>query len=308
MDYTIDKWLEVCSEMERLEIQFFGEFQCYPQDVSDDSIRTTRNKETKVNRWFLKFAELYSRSMRLTVAAGRKIEELNSHVVKGQEKVIGLQQEILKNKEELLKNKDAQLASFQTSVRDEVASVNTAVQSEIRKSWSKVAEQGSTKPISTAKLKEAVKSVIVEEDKSKSIMIFGKAEVENEDVGDTVANVLNDMNEKPRPIECLRVGKVTDTTGKPRPIKVKLSSSDAVANILRNAKLLKNSVDNKATFIGPDRSREERAAHRSLVEKMKVKIKEEPDYYHYIERGMIISVKRSTVARTNTPSTSRTDS
>ena len=86
------------------------------------------------------------------------------------------------------------------------------------------------------------------------------------------------MNEKPRVIECIRIG--TPAIGKPRPIKVKLPSSDAVLSILRNAKSLKNSNTNKATFIGPDRSKEERATHKKLVDKMREKMKEEPENYH----------------------------
>ena len=283
MDFSIDKWQEICSDLDSMEIEFFGEFNCDFQDLTEDNLHTTRSKEAAITTWFYRLTEMFGRTKNMTLAAGRKIEELNTSRLKEQEKVITLQ-------EELLKEKDAQIASFQTTVRDEVASVNTAVKSEIRSSWSKVVELGTAKPISTANLKEAVKSAVAEDDKSRNIMIFGKAEAENENVGEVVAEVLNDLNEKPRPIECLRVG--TTTEGKPRPIKVKLSSRDSVANILRKAKLLRDSSYNRATFIGPDRSKEERIAHKSLVEKMKLKIKEEPKNYHYILRGMIISVMK----------------
>ena len=90
-------------------------------------------------------------------------------------------------------------------------------------------------------------------------MIFGKAEVENEDLPATVAKVMEDANEKPRIVECIRLG--VSQSGKTRPIKVKLCSVDAVASIMHNAKHLKDSSTNKCTFIGLDRTIEERGRH-----------------------------------------------
>ena len=110
------------------------------------------------------------------------------------------------------------------------------------------------------------------------------------DVAATVAEIMQDTNEKPRVVECIRVG--TFQVGKPRPIKVKLCSADAVSSILRSAKHLKNSGNNKTTFIAPDRTQEERAAHKKLVERMKEMVSEEPDKYHYIRRGAIRSVNK----------------
>jgi len=122
-------------------------------------------------------------------------------------------------------------------------------------------------------------------------MIFGKCEEQNEDVAETVAEILQDMNEKPRVRECSRVG--TSRVGTVRPIKVKLCSADAVSSVLRSAKHLKDSGNNKKTFIAPDRTQEGRAVHKKLVERMKEMVSEEPDKYHYIRRGAIRSVQKS---------------
>ena len=103
--------------------------------------------------------------------------------------------------------------------------------------------------------------------------------------------MLEDLNEKPRIIECRRIGKVQ--RGKPRPIKVfKLTSSDAVAHILRKAKVLKSSEQNKTTFIAPDRTAEERNVNRILVDEIKTKMKTEPGLYHFIRGGQIVSVTK----------------
>ena len=122
-------------------------------------------------------------------------------------------------------------------------------------------------------------------------MIFGKKEEDNEDVSDTVTAVLEDLKEKPRIVECRRIG--TFTRDKCRPIKVKLSSSDAVLHILRKAKTLKSSNNNSSTYIVRDRTKEERDKHKDLVEKMKAKMSSEPGMYHCIRGGALVSVKKT---------------
>ena len=213
--------------------------------------------------------------------------------------LIGSQQKVIDLQDELLASKTDQLTAFQTTVKSSVedsiktgiCSVQSAVQTELRSSWRDVVANSSGKTSTTAtELKEAVKAAVAEEDKSKNLMIFGKCEEQNEDVAETVAEILQDMNEKPRVVECIRVG--TSRIGNPRPIKVKLCSADAVSNILRSAKHLKNSGNNTNTFIAPDRTREERAAHKKLVERMKEMVSEEPDKYHYIRRGAIRSANK----------------
>ena len=148
-------------------------------------------------------------------------------------------------------------------VKAEVAGVRTAVKTEIG-SWSKIVQQKSTAntPMSPARLKEAVKSAVAEDDRSRNVMIFGKKEEDNEDVSDTVTAVFADLNEKPRIVECRRIG--TFTHDRCRPIKVKLSSSDAVLHILRKAKTLKSSNNNSSTYIVRDRTKEERDKHKSI--------------------------------------------
>jgi len=209
--------------------------------------------------------------------------------------LIGSQQKVVDLQDELLSSKTDQLAALQTTVADtvkaELASVQEAVQTKIHSSWNEVAAKGLSQGFaSAAKIKEAVKSAVAEDEKSKNFMIFGKEEAPNEDIVTTVAEIMEDLNEKPRVMECTRVG--TSERGKSRPIKVQLTSSDAVSNVLRNAKLLKNSCNNKATFIGPDRSKEERAEHKKLVDKMRTMMEDQPDKYHFIRGGAIRSVKK----------------
>lgn len=209
-------------------------------------------------------------------------EPLQSELIKSQQQVISLQ-------DELLRCKNDEIQALQSSVQK---SVTESVKTEFATYSSKLQSSAPVTAANTAKLKEVVKSAVVEDTKSKNVMIFGKSEAENEDLTATVDNIMEDINEKPRILECIRVG--VRQNGKQRPIKVRLGSAEAVASILRNAKHLKNSTTNKNTFIGPDRTIEERDIHKKLVAKMKVMIGENADKYHYIRGGVIISVDKKT--------------
>ena len=67
--------------------------------------------------------------------------------------------------------------------------------------------------------------------------------------------------------------------------------------ILNKAKLLKTVGDDlkewKNVYLAPDRNREERLKHKSLVTDMKQLIISEPSKHHFIRGGAIISVKRN---------------
>jgi hypothetical protein len=189
--------------------------------------------------------------------------------------------------------KDDQLAHVRTAVKEEIASVQSVVQTEIRSSWSDAVAKGSGSVTTEAKLKRAVKSAVAEDDRSKNFMIYGKTESTDEDVLEGVAEILQDINEKPRVVECYRIG--TAVEGKQRPIKVKLNGSDAVNNVLRSAKLLKNSRSNSSAYIGPDRSKDERIEHRKLVVQMKAMMEQDKEQFHFIRNGRVTSVKKKDI-------------
>ena len=272
--------------MDQFDEMVFKKFKCELHELTKEKIDAAGLLKAQLADWVWHFADMYCKTKQLSVSEASKLEELNEKLIQSQEKVISLQ-------EQVITSKDEQLASFQTAVRDEMASVQTTVKSELG-SWSEVVKRNSVQPISitSAKLKEAVKSAVSEEDRSRTIMIFGKPDVEKEDLSSTVSDIFADLQEKPQLVECRRVGAAKPA--KCRPIKVKLTSSEAVAYVLRKAKTLKSSNNNRATYITADRSEEERGLHKKLVDRMKLKIKEEPEMYHFIRDGLISSVRRRT--------------
>ena len=274
--------------MDQSDELMFDKFKCVLHELTKEKIDAANLRKPQLVDWVLHFADMYHKTKKFILSEISKIEELNDKVIQNQEKIISLQ-------EQLISSKDEQLASFQTTVRDEMASVQTTVKSELC-SWSDVVKQNTFRPITSAKLKEAVKSAVVEEDRSRNVMIFGKPDVENEDLSSKVSDIFADLQEKPQLVECRRIGAAK--SGKCRPIKVKLSSSEAVSYVLTKAKILRASKNNRATYITADRSEEERGLHKKLVDRVKLKIKEEPDMYHFIKGGLISSVRRRTSSQT----------
>jgi hypothetical protein len=295
MEFSVAKWGEMCKEMGTFEEEFYYTFSCFPSQLTEDKLQSTRSWDEKLSDWIIKFADIYHRSKAFTESAATKFETLNGQLIQNQEKVIVLQ-------DQLIKSNDEHLVSVQTTVRNEVASIQEAVKSEFC-SWSDVVKQDTNQPlgITSTKIKEAVKSAVCEEDRSRNVMIFGKQDIENEDLSLTMSEIFQDLDEKPQLVEYRRIG--TARPGKCRPIKVKLSSSEAVSYVLRKAKLLKSSVKNQSTYITADRNQEERDLHKKLIERMKQKIDEEPDMYHYVKGGLITSVRKRPAINGTEPTT-----
>ena len=137
-------------------------------------------------------------------------------------------------------------------------------------------------------MKTLVKTVVEEEDRSRSVMVFGLQDPgAHEDLRVKVCDVFLEIGEQPR-VEASRLGKVT-SGGKARPVKVSLSSSHAVNQILSKARNLKQSKKYSKVFICPDRSPAQRIKHRELVDELKKKDTEEPKKRHFIRRGRVVS-------------------
>ena len=144
--------------------------------------------------------------------------------------------------------------------------------------------------ISQAVLKSVAKQVVVEEELSKNLMVFGLPEHEDEDVCASVMKVMEEISEKPK-LQATRLGK--KTASDIRPVKVTLTSAAAVQQILVKSKNLRRTENYKDVFLTPDRSREQRLEHRELVAQLKKKVEDEPQRYHYIRGGQLFSSDKS---------------
>ena len=91
-----------------------------------------------------------------------------------------------------------------------------------------------------------------------------------EDLTELVDDLLLSINVKPK-FEAVRIG-----YGKKRPVKVTMQNTDAVFEVIKAAKGLKNNEEYCDVFITEDRTIEERESRKKLVLEMKEKISEDP--------------------------------
>lgn len=247
-------------------------------ELSQSGLMKT-TKDTLANLVF-SLAGVLSKSGGVLRAAAVKIEVLKSDQILNQKTVIKLQDEILQSND---KQADAVRATVKTEIR----------------SFSDVVSQNCSDRITPKKLQSVVKSAVNSEERSRSVMVFGLPEGEVVQgktvyVDDQMDKLLCNFDYKPRMRECYRVG--IQKPGFTRPVRVTLTSPDAVAEILKESKRLKGSPVYSMVFISPDRTPEERAARRKLVDALKKKVQEQPDKHHYIRSGTVCSMDKQPVA------------
>ena len=207
-----------------------------------------------------------------------------------QSQLIETQQTLISVQKELSECKSEKLESMKKVVENSVAD---SVKEEF-KSYSSVV--GNSQPaaapvISPEALKTVVKTVVAEEDRSRNLLVFGLPDDEEEQLEETISEVLETVGQKPK-IEVQRLGKKKTSTST-RPVKVRLSSSLIVHQILDNARKLRLSAKFKTVFLSPDRSIEERKVRKELITNMKAKALSEPDKKFYIKEGQIFSFNRN---------------
>ncbi len=218
------------------------------------------------------------------------MEEMKDIIGAMKTEALGDKARVIKLQEELLERKEEQLESLQSTVQ---ATVQDSVKTEMR-SYSGALQKPSISTagsISPGAFKKEVKEAIEDEDRSKSIMVFGLAEEAGEQLDSKVSGIFLELEEKPRST-AVRVGKTPTSTTESgcRPVKVTLTNSAAVRQILMKAKLLRQVEKFRAVYLCPDRSREDRASRRQLVTEMKKKAEEQPGHQHFIRGGKVVSV------------------
>jgi hypothetical protein len=203
-------------------------------------------------------------------------DPLQMELIKSQKQIIDLQAELLACKNE-------QLQSLQSSVK---TTVEESVKAEFNTYSSKL--QSPAPSIAADTVRSFVKTVVEEEDRSRSLMVFGLPEFKKENLSDKISAVFQDIGEKPR-FEASRLGTPSsgDDGKKDRPVKVTMSSSIIVNQILSKSRKLVKSDDHKSVFICPDRSPEQRTRHRELVLKMRSMEAADSTKKYYIKRGEV---------------------
>ena len=127
--------------------------------------------------------------------------------------------------------------------------------------------------------------MVQEEDRSKNFIVFGLSEMKDENVEERVQEVFQEIGLKPA-LQASRVGRMIKEKSK-RPVKVSLSSSCAVQQVLSQVRKLRQSSSFSKVYVRPDRSEEARCQDRLLVQELLKKRESEPGKLHYIRAGTI---------------------
>ena len=272
MEFSIDSLHQIDAELETVMKLMRGTLNITDIENMKQQMLMKQNKDTLVN-FVQSLAGIVNRSQSVLRLAAAKVDELKSDNLKNQSRLISLQKEMIQKKSEQLD------------------SVKNTVQTEM-KTWAGVVSK-SCSNISTVaprKIIEAVKSAVGEEDRARNFMVYGAEEETEEldswDDGQWLKGIFQQIEITPDVAEHYRVGTVK--AGSNRPIKVKLRRPDTVMEVLVRAKKLKGNQDFGSIYIAPDRTFEEREAHKQLIDEMKKRRAEEPGMHFYIKRGKVL--------------------
>ena len=104
----------------------------------------------------------------------------------------------------------------------EVKTFSSVLQQEI-KSQSTEVQKNVARALSVKKVGDAVKQVAEKEERCRNVVIYGVPEEENQPLETRVGANFQHVGQKPRIVECCRLGRIQDDAT--RPVKVTLSSS-----------------------------------------------------------------------------------
>ena len=203
-----------------------------------------------------------------------------------------LKTEVIKKQNDIISAKSEQLVELKEAVELSVLSVGDTVTTQLKTYSDAVQESGSKSAnlLDQNTLKSVVKDVVAEEDRSKNVIVFGIPEEPAEQISEKVAEVLQELGEKPR-LEAARIGlKVKHDS--PRPVKVSLSNASTAQQILSRARNLRKSDRYQLVYISPDRNMEQTTQHRQLVDRLRTIRTAEPNKRHFIQRGQIITTDK----------------
>ena len=242
------------------------------------SVLDNKLNKGPLSEYLSKIVKLLDSSMNLCKAAAGSIDEMKTKVLDTQTKLIDGQEKAMSTVKEVVQ---AETKTWADLFKKNSHQVNQSTQKSVR---------------------EAIKTVNEEEERSKNLIIYGVKEEEKED-----EEWVDDIKIDPIQEQIAMISKLTDcsdiyvrdirrigkrTPGKIRPIKVELDSSTDVACFLSKAQKLKTNDEYKMVYLAPDRTAEQRVAHNKLVTRMKEMIRQDSSKHYYIRNDKIQSTDK----------------
>ena len=231
-------------------------------------------------------ASLLCRSLHYMDELMNYVKSCRNVSIAAQERLIESQKQVISVQAELSDCKNELLDTLKETVK---SSVVDSVKAEFQ-TYSSIVENSQPREqvISSETLESVVKHVVKEEDRSHNVVMFGLTEDNDSELIDSVSEVFQSIGQKPKIVEACRIGsKSKSGAAVARPVKVKLSSSIVVDQLISNARNLRKVSKFKTVFVCPDRSPEQRQIQRDLVKEMKDRASKETDKTFFIKAGQI---------------------
>ena len=255
---------------------------CQKSDLDPDIFKTRKTSKEVLGEWLSNADDLVDEYETVFKHLLSIVDKTKSELIVAQKKVVNLQ-------EELLEKKNVELQSLKSNVE---STVQSTVKDEIR-SFSEVLKSApKNTDLSEEKVKIAVRDVISEDDRRRNLIFHGLKEEDDEKLSDKVSGILEELGGIKPHVEVCRIGKLSGGEAS-RPVKAVFSNRSTAQVFLTKAKYLRQSERYKTVYISPDRSPEEREAHKQLVLQLKNKRDNDKESHHFIRDGKICSIPKT---------------
>jgi len=121
----MDDWKKLSGELDHFDNMMYKKFDCELEDMSKKKIEAAGLLKAQLVDWVLGFAEMLCKTKKFNLDEMVKVKHLSEKVIESQEMVIILQERLLGFKED-------DLETLKTSVREEMATVQNTVKSELQ--------------------------------------------------------------------------------------------------------------------------------------------------------------------------------
>ena len=97
-----------------------------------------------------------------------------------------------------------------TTVKQDMDTFSSVLQKIMKTQTSEVVKNVASSVFSVKKVGQVVKDAVEKEERGKSLVLYGVPKEANEQLNTRVGDILENTGQKPRILECFRLGKVQD--------------------------------------------------------------------------------------------------
>ena len=206
----------------------------------------------------------------------RRIMQSQEELIAGQRSLVEAQDRLVKLQCQLLEKRDEEISAVQCTAEQEI------------KSFASVLEKECETALAPQRIRTAITTA--SEDKLCNLIGYGLADSKEEEDCDLWGEIYQMMKiwdvEMKEIRSYYRLGRYVE--GRNRPVKLVFKNRDTRKLVLEHKGRLRRSEKYKGFYLAPDRTPEERAARRVLVEEMKVQRTQFPDKTFCIRGGKVV--------------------